>query len=130
MSGKQMSDPRDPRDPVDPLDQFVIEQSPNDTEVFVHIRAWRCKRCGYVWPVRPVKGGKFAPACLDSEKELLKLPQKCPGCDSKDWHKDYKRHRKDGRTRKPYQHAGWRRLTGYRRQSDKQEKQEKQEGES
>ena len=58
----------------------------------VQIPAWRCKRCGYCWPVRGRQTGE--------------RPRKCPGCDSPLWWRDYSEpldgpHRA-GRRRRPY----------------------------
>lgn len=82
----------------------------------VWMLAWRCKRCGYTWPVRrfrhttgPHAGDVFTPKPGGTTPTLT--PKKCPGCDTKDWWREYREplngNIRKGRTRKPYMIADY-----------------------
>ncbi len=86
----------------------------------VWMLAWRCKRCGYTWPVRkarrttgPAAGTVLVPKPLSDEP--TEIPKKCAGCGSPLWWKDYqepleggrRQQAKDGGRRKPSMVKGW-----------------------
>jgi hypothetical protein len=95
------------------LDEFVRDPGPG--RFVVWMLAWRCKRCGYIWPVRPMKlpTGEVVKPNLKTPGALPRLPKKCPGCDSPVWWKDYtvgeKNYRRQ-KPRQPTQSAMWRAL--------------------
>lgn len=71
------------------LDELVIPTGRNPLTVW--ILAWRCKRCGYVWPVRKkyrATGERAGTVMEPRPGSIGERPKKCPGCDSPRWWKD------------------------------------------